>query len=217
MSNEPTRRIRTKTNCGVGVASRKCLMALAAVAVAVLPTAASCASNDGLAASAAGSGAPASVSVAGSAPVPPGSARATPEPPSKVAAYTADSGVSVGIGSETPQAVYEGRITVTVTSQPNTASPSSSGPATEIEVAHVKVQVTSGTYVLKPTDFMFLGADGNVYPPLAAAVAGKALLTGSVKAGHSGEGDVAFRVPLGGGRVQLYGPTGPRAAWRATT
>jgi hypothetical protein len=199
------------------VASRKCLIALAAVAVAVLPTAASCASNHGLAAPAAGSGAPASVSVAGSAPVPPGSARATPEPPTKVAGFTADSGVSVGIGSETSQAVYEARITVTVTSQPNVVSSSSSGPATEIEVAHVKVQVQSGTYVLKPTDFMFLGADGNVYPPLAVAAAGKALPIGSAKAGQSVEGDVAFRVPLGGGRVQLYGPAGPRAAWRSTT
>ena len=199
------------------MASRKCLIALAAVAVAVLPTAASCASNHGLAAPAAGSGAPASVSVAGSAPVPPGSARATPEPPSKVAAYTADSGASVGFGSQTPQAVYQARITVTVTSQPNAVSPSSSGTATEIEVAHVKVQVQSGTYVLKPTDFMFLGADGNVYPPLAAAAAGKALPIATVKAGQSVEGDVTFRVPLGGGRVQLYGPVGPRAAWRSTT
>ncbi len=197
--------------------SRKCLIALAAVAVAVLPTAASCASNHRLAAPAAGSGATASVSVAGSAPVPPGSARATPEPPSKVADYTADSGVSVGIGSQTPQAVYQARITVTVTSQPNAVSPSSSGPATEIEVAHVKVQVQSGTYVLKPTDFMFLASDSNVYPPLAAAAAGKALPIGGAKAGQSVEGDVAFRVPLGGGLVQLYDRIGPRAAWRSTT
>jgi len=201
------------------VASRRRLIALGAVAVAVLPTAASCASNHGLAAPAAGSDTPASVSVAGSAPVPPGSALATGgvlNP--KVAEYPVDSGVSVGIGSQTSQAVYEGRITVTVTSQPNAVSPSSSGPATEIEVAHVKVQVQSGTYVLKPDDFMFLGADGNVYPPLAAAAAGKPSPIGSAKGGQSVEGDVAFRVPLGGGMVQLYGPGGvPRAAWRSTT
>ncbi len=199
------------------MASRKTLIGLAAGVVVALPTATSCASHHGLAAPTLASSAAASLPVTGSPPVPPGSARATPEPPSKVAEYPVDSGVSVGIGSETPQAVYEARITVTVTSQPNGTSPSSSGPAAEIEVAHVKVHVTSGTYVFKPTDFMFLGADGNVYPPLVAAVAGKALLTGSVKAGHSGEGDVAFLVPLGGGLVQLYGPTGPRAAWRSTT
>ena len=200
------------------MASRKTFIALAAGVVVALPTAASCASDHGLPApTVAGSNA-ASVPATGSPPVPPGSALATGgvlNP--KVAAFSVDSGVSVGIGSETPQAVYEGRITVTVTSQPNTVSPSSSGPATEIEVAHVKVQVQTGTYVLRPNDFMFVGADGNVYPPLAAAAAGKALPIGSAKAGHSVEGDVAFRVPLGGGLVQLYGPTGPRAAWRSTT
>jgi hypothetical protein len=199
------------------VASRKTSSALAAGVVMAMLTTASCTSHHGLAAPAAGSGAPVSVSVAGSAPVPPGSARATPQPPSKVADYTADSGVSVGIGSQTPQAVYQARITVTVTSRPNAVSPSSSGPATEIEVAHVKVQVQSGTYVLKPTDFMFLGADGNVYPPLAAAAAGKALPIGSAKAGQSVEEDITFRVPLGGGRVQLYDRIGPRAAWRSTS
>lgn len=84
------------------MAARKCLIALAAVAVAVLPTAASCASHHGLPAPAAGSGAPASVSVVDSPPVPPGSARATGGVLNPtVAAYPQDSGAMIEIGSET--------------------------------------------------------------------------------------------------------------------
>jgi hypothetical protein len=195
----------------------KGLIARAAVALAILPVIASCASVQH-----AGGLAPDSTSATGIAttsrtPVPAGSVPATPQPPSNVATHPVDSGVSVGIGSNTPQAVYEARIAVTVTSQPNAVSPSSSGPATEIEVAHVKVQVQSGTYVLKPTDFMFLGADGNVYPPTTSASVGNTLQPATVKAGRSAERDIAFRVPPGGGLVQLYNELGPESAWRTTT
>ena len=57
---------------------------------------------------------------------------------------------------------------------------------------------------LMTTDFMFLGADGNVYRPRGRRGWQSAAI-GRSKAGHSGEGDVVFRVPFGGGMVQLYG------------
>jgi len=200
------------------VASRKCLIALAAVAVAVLPTAASCASNHGLAAPAAGSGAPASVSVADSAPVPPGSARATGGVLNPtVAAYPQDSGATIGVGSDTSEATYDSQITVTITPRPDPTSSSSSGAATELEVAHVKIDVQDGAFALVTDDFGYLGADGNVYRPTTVAGVGKALQSGTVKAGRSAAGDIVFRVPFGGGLVQLYNGLDPRVAWRSTT
>ena len=214
------------------MASRKCLIALAAVAVAVLPTAASCASHHGLAAPAAGSGAPASVSVTDSPPVPPGSARATGGVLNPtVAAYPQDSGAMIGIGSETPEATFDAQITVTITSRPDPMSSSSSGAATELEVAHVKIDVQDGAFAFVTDDFGYLGADGlshlafgyldadgNMYRPTTVAGVGKALQSGTVKAGRSASGDIVFRVPFGGGLVQLYDTrSDPKAAWRSTT
>jgi len=202
---------------GVGVASRSALIALTCGVVVVLPAAASCTSHRGLAAPALASSTASSVTVTGSPQVPAGSAIATPQPASKLAAYPVDSGVSVGVGSFTSEATYQARITVTVTPRPDVASSSSSAAATELEVAHVEIKVQSGTYVYKADDFMYLGADGNVYPPIAAASVGNALQSGAVKHGRSAEGEVVFRVPFGGGFVQLYGPLGARAAWRTPT
>ena len=197
----------------VGVASRKALIALACGVVVVLPATASCTWHQESTAPTPAS----SVPVTGSPPVPAGSAIATPQPASKLAAYPADSGVSVGVGSFTSQATYQARITVTVTPRPDVASSSSSAAATELEVAHVNIKAQSGTYVIKADDFMYLGADGNVYPPIAAASVGNALQPGALKHGRSAEGNLVFRVPFGGGFVQLYGPTGARAAWRTPT
>jgi hypothetical protein len=203
---------------GVGVASRKTFIALAAGVAVALPAAASCASDHGLAAPAAGSSAAASLPVTGSPPVPPGSALATGGVLNPtVAAYPQDSGATIGVGSETPEATYDSQITVTITSRPDPTSSSTSGAATELEVAHVKIDVQDGAFALVTDDFGYLGADGNVYRPTTVAGVGKPLQSGTVKAGRSAEGDIVFRVPFGGGLVQLYDGLHPRVAWRSTT
>ena len=127
------------------------------------------------------------------------------------------SGATVGAQSETPHATYKARITVTVTPRPDDASSVSSSNATELEVADIKIEVKSGTFPHGDEDFKYLGADGTVYPPIASAGVGNALQSGDVTPGRPAEGDVIFRVPFGGGLVQLYGDTGAVVAWRSTS
>jgi hypothetical protein len=195
------------------------LIALAAVAVAVLPTAASCSSHQGVTAPAAGTSAEGSLPVTSGPPPPPaGSALATEESSSnKVAPYPVDSGATVLVGSQISGATFEVQITVTITPRTDSTSSSSSGAATELEVAHVKIDVQSGAFAYVTDDFGYLSADGNVYRPTTVAGVGNALQSGTVKAGRSAEGDVVFRVPFGGGLVQLYNELGPDEAWRSTT
>ena len=195
--------------------SHKAVVALAAFAV-VLYTA-SCSSDRGVAASAPPSSAAASQSVTSGVSIPPGSAPATPRPPSNAAPNAADSGATLGVGSATPSAIYQARITVTVTSQPDEASSPSSAAATELEVAHVKIQVQSGRYPCSDEDFKYLSVDGNVYPPVAAAEVRDALESGMVSAGRSVQGDIAFRVPLGGGQVQIYDLGTASFGWKTPT
>jgi len=197
------------------VISHEAVVVLAALAV-VLSTA-SCNSDRGVAASAPPSSAAASQSVTSGSSIPPGSAPATPRPPSNAAPYAADSGATLGVGSATPSAIYQARITVTVTSQPDEASSQSSAAATEFEVAHVKIQVQSGTYPYRAENFKYLSVDGNVYPPIAATGVGDALGSGMVSAGRSVQGDIVFRVPLGGGQVQIYDLGTASFGWKTPT
>lgn len=195
--------------------SHKAVVALAAL-VAVL-CAASCTSDRGVAASAPPSSAAASQSVTSGVSIPLGSAPATPRPPSNAAPYAADSGTSLGVGSDTPSAIYQARITMTVTSQPDEASSPSSAAATELEVAHVKIQVQSGRYPYSGEEFKYLSVDGNVYPPVAAAEVRDALGSGMVSADRTVQGDIVFRVPLGGGQVQIYDLGTASFGWKTPT
>lgn len=195
--------------------SHKAVVALAALAAVLC--AASCSSDRGVAASAPPSSGAASQSATSAPPIPPGSAPATPRPPSNAAPNAADSGASLGVGSYTPSAIYQARITVTVTSQPDAASSQSSAAATELEVAHVKIQVQSGRYPYSDEEFKYLSVDGNVYPPVAAAEVRDALGSGIVSAGRSVQGDIVFRVPLGGGQVQIYDLGTASFGWKTPT
>jgi hypothetical protein len=186
-----------------------------AVAIIVgLATVCGCASKAGSAAMRVSSAASLSVASA-----PPGSAAAILPPPS-ASPFILDSGELLIAGSDVPPA-YEVHVTVTITSQPDGVSSSNAGPATEYEVALVRIIGQSGSFHYADEDFTYLSANGGLYPPLSENAGdrfGKALAPATVNAGQTVEGYIAFHVPTGGGQVRFsYGSIGSPAIWRSAT
>jgi hypothetical protein len=131
-----------------------------------------------------------------------------------------ESGELLIAGSDVPPA-YEVHVTVTITSQPDEVSSPNASPASEYEVALVKISGQSGSFHYTDLDFQYLSANGVVYLPNAETDTqrfGKALASGTVSAGQSVQGCVVFHVLTGGGQVRFYdGTNGPPAAWRSVT
>jgi hypothetical protein len=132
------------------------------------------------------------------------------------APMTGDSGSRLLAGSGGPSA-YEAFITVTVQPRGPTEEASGTPGGMEYEIARVQIEGESGAYSYSFANFSFLGSAGGVYQPDVSdprPESEKALGSGVVTAGHRIEGYVVFKVPLGGGQVQLRGPLGPSMAWK---
>ena len=155
-----------------------------------------------------------------SAPAAPAGSVAAILPTTSVGPFILDSGTLLIAGSDVPPA-YEADITVTITAEPDESSSPNAGPATEYEVALVKISGHSGAFHYTDQDFKYLSAGGGLYPPVVGADAGRfgeALGSGTVGPGQTAQGDVVFHVPTGGGQVQFYyGYVGGPGTWRSTT
>jgi len=203
-----------------GRVSVRCRCAPIAIAIGVgLASVCGCASHAESAAPARASSA-APISAGHSvASAPPGSAAAI-LPPSSAGPFILESGELLITGSDVPPA-YEVHVTVTITRQPDEVSSANIRPASEYEVALVRISGQAGSFHYTDLDFQYLSADGVVYLPTAETGTqrfGKALASGTVSAGQSVQGFVVFHVPTGGGQVRFYdGTNGPPAAWRTVT
>ena len=188
---------------------------IATIAVFALSTASGCASRSGSAAPVVHGTTSSALAGSSAVSAPVGSAAASPQQ-SNAAPFVEDSG-GLLIAQSTIPTVYQVYITVTITAHTDASAPASS-TATGYEVAFVTIVGHAGSFDYTDQDFRYLSTHGGPYLPIAGGLPerfGKDLGSGTVVAGQTVQGYVVFRVPVGGGQVQLYGSLGPQGGWRS--